>query len=378
MSSAIVVGAGIFGGSLAHELVTRGWEVTLVDRYPPGHVRAASGGESRLIRCAHADDVWYVRSARRAYERWLALEEETGASLLVPCGVLWLAHDETGWEAESEQVLAAEGVATERLAPEDAASLFPSFAGDDLAFCLLEPKAGVLRARDSTRAMVDLARKKGVRFLGGEAAPTEGAAVEVDGARLDADVVVWACGAWLAGLFPDHTRLRVTRQEVLHFGAPIAWETPPVPAWVDYDAAFYGVGDLDGRGVKLSPDREGPEFDPDKDDRAPSPGAERDARAYLGRRFPALADAPLVFSRVCPYSLTSDTNFLISRHPERERVWLLGGGSGHGFKHGPALGEYMADLLEGGGEPDERFGLGERGPGRSLRTAGTAPPGTAS
>ena len=372
MSSAIVVGAGIFGGSLAHELVTRGWEVTLVDRYPPGHVRAASGGESRLIRCAHADDVWYVRSARRAYERWLALEEETGASLLVPCGVVWLAHDEAGWEAESEQVLAAEGVPTERLAPEAAASLFPSFAGDDLAFCLLEPQAGVLRARDATRAMVDLARKKGVRFVGGEAAPTDGTAVEVDGRRLDADVVVWACGAWLAGLFPDHTRLRVTRQEVLHFGAPIAWETPPVPAWVDHDAAFYGVGDLDGRGVKLSPDREGPEFDPDKDNRAPSPGAERDARAYLGRRFPALADAPLVFSRVCPYSLTSDTNFLISRHPERERVWLLGGGSGHGFKHGPALGEYMADLLEGGGEPDERFGLGERGPGRSLRTAGTS------
>jgi glycine/D-amino acid oxidase-like deaminating enzyme len=373
VSSAIVVGAGIFGGSLAHELVTRGWEVTLVDRYPPGHVRAASGGESRLIRCAHGDDAWYVRSARRAYQRWLALEEETGASLLVPCGVVWFAHDEAGWEAQSELVLAAEGIPTERLAPEHAATLFPSFAGDDLAFCLLEPEAGVLRARDATRAIVDLARKKGARFLGGEAAPADGAAVGVDGRNLDADVVVWACGAWLAGIFPDHAPLRVTRQEVLHFGAPIAWETPPVPAWVDYDAAFYGVGDLDGRGVKVSPDREGPEFDPDKDDRTPSQEAERDARAYLGRRFPALADAPLVFSRVCPYSLTADTNFLISRHPERERVWLLGGGSGHGFKHGPALGEYVADLLEGGGEPDGRFGLGERGPGRSLRTAGTAP-----
>jgi glycine/D-amino acid oxidase-like deaminating enzyme len=372
VSSAIVVGAGIFGGSLAHELITRGWDVTLVDRYPPGHVRAASGGESRLIRCAHGDDAWYIRSARRAYERWLALEEETGASLLVPCGVLWLAHDDAGWEAQSEQALAAEGIPTERLAPADAATLFPSFAGDELAFCLLEPQAGVLRARDATRTIVDLTRKKGVRFLGGEAAPAEGAAVDVDGSKLDADVVVWACGAWLAGLFPDHAPLRVTRQEVLHFGAPIAWETPPVPAWVDYDAAFYGVGDLDGRGVKVSPDREGPEFDPDKDDRAPSQAAARDARAYLGRRFPALADAPLVFSHVCPYSLTPDTNFLISRHPERERVWLLGGGSGHGFKHGPALGEYVADLLESGGEPEGRFGLGERGPGRSLRTAGTA------
>lgn len=372
MSSAIVVGAGIFGGSLAHELVERGWDVRLVDRYPPGHVRAASGGESRLIRFAHGGDAWYVRSVCRAWERWRRLEEETGESLLVASGVVWLARDESGWEAESERLLAAENVPTERLTPEDAASLFPSFAGDDLAFCLLEPEAGVLRARDATRAMVGLARTKGARFVGGEARALAGGSVEVEGERLDADVVVWACGAWLAGLFPGHLRLRVTRQEVLHFGAPIAWETPPVPAWVDFQAAFYGLGDLDGRGVKVCPDKEGPEFDPDRDARTPTEQAEADARGYLARRFPALADAPLVFSRVCPYALTGDTNFLIARHPEEERVWLLGGGSGHGFKHGPALGEYVAGLLEGGGEPDERFGIGERGPGASLRTAGTA------
>jgi sarcosine oxidase len=371
MSSAIVVGAGIFGASLAHELREREWDVTLVDRYPPGHARAASGGESRLIRSAHGADTWYVRSVRRAWTRWRELEEESGASLLVPCGVLWLARDEAGWEAESERALARESVPTERLTPAEAASLFPSFAGDDLAFCLLEPEAGALRARDATRAVVGLARSKGVRFVGGEARPLANGAIEVEGERLEADVTVWACGAWLAALFPEHARLRVTRQEVLHFGAPIAWETPPVPAWVDYDAAFYGLGDLDGRGVKVSPDREGPEFDPDRDSRAPSQEAETDARAYLGRRFPALADAPLVFSRVCPYALTADTHFIVARHPDEERVWLLGGGSGHGFKHGPSLAEYVAGLIESGDPPDERFRLGERGPGTSLRTAGT-------
>jgi sarcosine oxidase len=372
VSSAIVVGAGIFGGSLAHELVERGWTVTLVDRYPPGHVRAASGGESRLIRSAHGAEAWYVRSSRRAWERWLELEQETGESLLLPCGVVWLANDEAGWEAESERALRAEGVPSERLTPAETAKLFPSFAGDDLAFGLLEPEAGVLRARDATRALVALARAKGVRFVGGEARAA-GNGVVVDGELLDADVVVWACGAWLAALFPDHVRLRVTRQEVLHFGAPIEWSTPPVPAWVDYDAAFYGVGDVDGRGVKVCPDREGPAFDPDRDDRTPSDEAAQTARDYLGRRFPTLADAPLVFSRVCPYALTTDTNFLIARHPDQSDVWLLGGGSGHGFKHGPALAEYVAGVIEGGGEPDERFALGERGPGQSLRTAGTAP-----
>jgi sarcosine oxidase len=371
VSSAIVVGAGIFGGSLAHELVERGWDVTLVDRYPPGHARAASGGESRLIRSAHGADVWYVRSVQRALERWWQIQEEAGSDLLVLPGVVWFARDEDGWEAESERVLAAEGVPTERLSPADVGSLFPSLACDDLAFCLLEPAAGVLRARDATRAVFALAQRKGVRFVGGAARPHPRGGIDLDGDRLDADVVVWACGPWLAGLFPEHVRLRVTRQEVLHFGAPIEWETPPVPAWVDYDAAFYGLGDLDGRGVKVSPDREGPEFDPDRDDRIPTAEAEAAARAYLGLRFPALADAPLVFSRVCPYSLTGDTHFLIARHPEDEHAWLLGGGSGHGFKHGPALAEYVAGLLESGDEPDPRFGLGERGPGTSLRTAGT-------
>jgi sarcosine oxidase len=367
-----VVGARIFGGSLALELRGRGWDVTLVDRYPPGHARAASGGESRLIRAAHGADAWYVRSVRRAWERWIEIQEEAGSDLLVPSGVVWFARDEDGWEAVSERVLTEEGVRTERLTPDEAGLLFPSFAGDGLAFCLLEPEAGALRARDATRAVFALARRKGVRFVGGLARPGTGGDVEVGGERFDADVVVWACGPWLASLFPEHVRLRVTRQEVLHFGAPIAWETPPVPAWVDYDSAFYGLGDLDGRGVKVSPDREGPEFDPDRDDRIPTAEGEASARAYLGRRFPALADAPLVFSRVCPYSLTGDTHFLIGRHPEHERTWLLGGGSGHGFKHGPSLGEYVAGLLETGAEPDARFALGERGPGPSLRTAGTA------
>ena len=164
----------------------------------------------------------------------------------------------------------------------------------------------------------------------------------------------------------------MTRQEVLHFGAPIAWETPPVPAWVDYDAAFYGVGDLDGRGVKVCPDREGPEFDPDRDDRTPTARG-RGRRARLPRPpLPgARGRAARLLTRLPVLAHRATRTSSIARHPEEERVWLLGGGSGHGFKHGPALGEYVAGLLESGAEPDARFGLGERGPGTSLRTAGT-------
>ena len=369
MSSAVVAGAGVFGASLAHRLTRAGWDVTIVDPYPPGHVRAASGHETRLIRFAHGADRWYVRSARRARELWRELEDESGRSLLVECGIAWFARRDDGWEAQSEEALRTEGVPVSRLTLDEAAVLFPSFDGDGLSFVLYEPEAGVLRAREAVRALMDVTVAAGARLVAGVARP-EGAGLRVNGERLEADRVVWACGAWLPSLFPELVQIRVTKQDVFHFGNDASWGSPPVPAWVDYDAAVYGTGDVDGFGVKVAPDSEGPPFDPESDDRSASAQIERDARAYLATRFPALAEAPVVGARTCPYALTADTHFVIARHPEHEQVWLLGGGSGHGFKHGPALGEYVFEILEGRTQPDPRFALGEREPAMSLRTAG--------
>jgi glycine/D-amino acid oxidase-like deaminating enzyme len=366
LPSAIVVGAGVFGGSLALRLVSSGWEVTIVEQYSPGHVRAASGGESRLIRFSHGSNAWYTRSARRALDLWRALEQETGSELFVPSGVAWFFSAGNGWGAESERVLREEGIAVERLDPADGARLFPSFDGQGLESIIYEPEAGVLRARDATMVIANEAIARGARFVAGTAAP-DGTVVEVGGERLEADRVVWAGGAWLARLFPELVELRVTRQDVYFFGAPAGWQTPSVPAWVDFDGGVYGVGDLDGRGFKASPDSEGPSFDPDSDDRNPSAEKEAAARDYLGLRFPELAAAPLVGTRSCPYSLTADTNFLVAPHPEHQHVWLLGGGSGHGFKHGPALADYVARLLTGDEQPDPAFGLGARPPGGGLR-----------
>ncbi|HEV3478143.1 MAG TPA: FAD-dependent oxidoreductase, partial [Gaiellaceae bacterium] len=132
-----------------------------------------------------------------------------------------------------------------------------------------------------------------------------------------------------------------------------------------------GHGNLDDLGVKVAPDEEGPLFDPEYDERLVSPETERSARAYLEERFPALADAPLAGGVVCQYALTTDTHFVIAPHPAREGEWILGGGSGHGFKHGPALAEYAARVVTGQDEPGAQFGLGPRGRARSLRTAGT-------
>ena len=366
MRSAVVVGAGVFGGSVALRLVSSGWEVTLVEQYPPGHVRAASGGESRLIRFSHGAADWYSRSAWRALQLWKELERESGEELFVPSGVAWFLRSDQGWGAEAERVLRENSIPVERLAPEDGARLFPSFDGQGLDSILYEPEAGVLRARDATRVISEQAIERGARFVGGKAAP-DGDGVLVDGERLEADRVVWAGGAWLAGLFPDLVDLRVTRQDVYFFGAPAGWQAPSVPGWVDFEGGVYGVGDLDGRGFKASPDSEGPAFDPDAADRIPSKEKEQQAREYIAMRFPALAGAPLVGTRSCPYSLTEDTNFLIAPHPEHEQVWLLGGGSGHGFKHGPALAEYVQGLLEEKEQPDPAFALGARPPGGGLR-----------
>jgi glycine/D-amino acid oxidase-like deaminating enzyme len=142
-----------------------------------------------------------------------------------------------------------------------------------------------------------------------------------------------------------------------------------VPAWVDYDLAMYGTADLDGLGVKAAADIEGPAIEPD-DELPETALTEPMVRAYLRTRFPALEHAPMLASRCCRYELTADTNFLAAPHPEHAAVWLVGGGSGHGFKHGPAMAEKLAAAL-GGAPLDERFALGERSPSRSFRTAGS-------
>ena len=368
----VIVGAGTFGASLAWTLARAGEPVTLVDQFEPGDPRATSGGESRLIRCAHGADPEYTASARRARTLWRELEAESGEDLMVECGMAWFAEREDGWEAESERTMTARGIPTQRLEPAEAASLFPSLGAADLAFVLYEPEAGVLRAQRAVRALVAQAVAHGATLVRGRAVPDGDAAVLAadGGTRLEGDAVVWACGPWLGTLFGDLVPLTVTRQELLFFDGGPAWRSPGVPGWVDYDRAMYGTGDLDDLGVKAALDREGPPLDPDAE--LPPAGATEPAvRAYLAERFPALADAPLKEGRCCRYELSPDSHLVAARHPERERTWIVGAGSGHGFKHGPALAERVAAALRGGEPLPPRFALGPRAAGRSFRTAGS-------
>ncbi|WP_219464437.1 NAD(P)/FAD-dependent oxidoreductase [Nonomuraea rhizosphaerae] len=372
MKSVIVVGAGIWGSSLALRLAETGWRVTLVEQHKPGHVRQASAGETRLLRCAHGADTWYTELAWKARDGWRRLGERVGEELYHEEGTVWFAGTPDGWENASAAVLGGLGIPCERLDPSEGGRFFPDFKGDDLSFLLWEPKAGVIRARRATQVTAQLAAAAGVEIVRGRAAVVPGddwpyeRTVRIGGDVLRADQVVWACGAWLGALF--EIPLTVTKQDTLHFAVPAEWTTPGTPAWVDYNASVYGHGDVDGVGMKATSDLEGRLYEPEYGVRTIDESGVEEVRDYLGRRFPAVAAAPVLFSQVCQYALTPDAEWIISS--VSPGVWLLGGDSGHGFKHAPALAEYVADILDGRQEPEPRFGLHDRMPSRGLRTGG--------
>ena len=239
--------------------------------------------------------------------------------------------------------------------------MFPSFGAEGLAFLLHEPEAGVLRAQRATRALARRAAAHGATVVRAQATP-DGDRVRLDDGRtLEADVVVWACGAWLGALFPARSRIRSTRQELFFFDGGPAWAADDVPAFVDFDArdlrhARPRRARRQGRaGLRRPAARAGRRAAARRPMR-PSGSP----RAFLRERFPALADAPLAGSKTCRYELTPDAHFVAAPLPGQPSVWLLGGGSGHGFKHGPAMAEAVAAALRGGAPLPAQYALGPR------------------
>jgi len=320
--------------------------------------RATSGDETRISRASHGLDTFYVRWSREARDEWIAFGEEVGERCFVAAGVVWFAHREDGFETTSIATLREMGVPVERLEVDEAMRRWPQVSFDDVAFAVLEPEGGLLMARRSVAAV---ARR--VAEIGGTTEVAEARPGRVDGSRLidvelgdgqrvAAEQFVFACGPWLPTLFPEVAGdlIAVTKQDVVFVGQPAGdtrFEAASLPCWIDYDASYYGVPAVDGRGFKIAPDRYGEPFDPSSDDRLVDPDSIRLARSYLARRFPGLADGPILETRTCQYETTPDTNFVIDRHPAFDNVWLVGGGSGHGFKHGPSIGRYVTRLLDG-------------------------------
>jgi glycine/D-amino acid oxidase-like deaminating enzyme len=383
----VVVGAGTMGAWTALLARRAGWDVTLLDAWGVGHPRATSGDETRVTRASHGPDELYTRWSRRALELWKALGEEVGERLFVEAGCLWFARRPDGFEAQSEPTLRRLGVPAERLDPDEVTRRWPGISGEGLSFALFEPQAGALMARRGVQAAVRALVESDGRFELAEVRPgsSEGGRLETVEAADDriysADAFVFACGPWLAGLFPELMTglLSVTKQDVIFVGpAPgdTRYRAENHPVWCEFDAPAYGIPAIDQRGFKLAHDVYGPPFDPTAGERLADPASIEAVRRQLRLRFPGLAEAPVVETRVCQYETTPDTHFIIDRHPEWENVWLAGGGSGHGFKHGPSIGRYLVGLLEGR-SPEElegadagRFRIGPRPSGPGVRSAG--------
>ena len=162
-----------------------------------------------------------------------------------------------------------------------------------------------------------------------------------------------------------------TRQEVFYFGTPAGdarFLEAHLPVWIDYGQRLvYGIPGNANRGFKVADDTAGPRFDPTNGQREATDAGVTRARAFIARRFPALAAAPLVGTEVCQYEASPDSNYVIDRHPRAPNVWIAGGGSGHGFKMGPAIGELVASLVLGESQPDPFFGLARFAPTKRSR-----------
>lgn len=366
---AAVIGAGAFGGWTALFLRRRGWRVTLVDAWGPGNSRASSGGETRIIRSIYGDDRTSIRMTARSLALWKEHQERWQQTLYVPTGVVFLCAQNDPFLAASKQTLSAEGIAFQELSPATAARRYPqmSLAGVDAA--LFEPDAGVLFARENCRIVVEHFVADGGQYLPAAArpvGPSDGRiAVQLQSVEmLHADVYVFACGPWMGQLFPEvlGPLIRPTRQEVFFAGTPpgeTQFDAASLPCWSDLtsEERFYGIPDFGSRGFKIASDRRGAAFDPSSEERVYQPASWSAAREYLRHRFPEMKDAKLLESRVCQYANSPDFGLIIDRHPEASNVWLAGGGSGHGYKQGPAVGEYLAGLIVSERTPDPAFGL---------------------
>jgi monomeric sarcosine oxidase len=367
----VVIGAGVFGAWAAWHLAKRGQSVLLVEAYGPAHTRASSGGETRIIRMSYGADEIYTRWSQNSLGQWKELFAATGEKLFQATGVLWLSGPEDSTLNHSIETLHRNGVKHEIMQRAELEQRYPQLNLDGVTRGLLETGSGVLMARRAVACTVGRALQVGVQLQIAQIVTPRGTnkldVIEtLGGKRISAGNFVFACGAWLGKVFPEilGDRIFPTRQEVFFFGTPpgdARFAPPALPTWLFQADEVYGMPDVESRGLKIARDRHGERVDPDTQSRLASREGTEWARGFVARRFPALKDAPIVETRVCQYENTSNGDFLIDRHPQHSNVWLVGGGSGHGFKHGPAVGEYTADLVLGEEKVEPRFSLATKG-----------------
>lgn len=360
---AVVVGAGIAGAMTALYLRRTGLSVRLIDAWDPGHARAASAGTHRLIRSTHGSDELYTLWSREARLRWMEFSQRLGQRFYYESGVVILAPEgHTAWEDATQITFSKLGVPFFLVPPSELPIRLPVVSPRGVAYGLWEPEAGFIMSRDALVATVELFRSEGGEFLKAKVETDENERPVLDGKPIEADLVVMACGAWMGKLFPRTLGrlLSIVRQDVI-LVSPQAGDTRydwrNMPGWIDHGYPAYGVPAVKGHGFKAAFAWHHGAMDIDRSDRVTDPSTVARCRRYLATRFPELADSVITDQKVCQIVNTPDRHFIIDRHPDHENLVLVTGGSGHLYKHGPVLGEFVTGFALGKHGTNRRFRL---------------------
>lgn len=391
----IVVGAGAWGSFISWHLRKQGNRVTLIDQYGVANSRATTGDETRGIRSSYGDrtvtpELW-VGWARESIKRWREFDEEHGkrfgTRFFYTTGDLMMRERPEAFTTRTQELWTKLGVKYDVLASDEVRKRWPQINSDGQSVLLYEPDAGVARARDSIQAVAALGRDAGVEFRTGRVTPgpvRNGRMEHVtlqDGTRLTADSYVFACGPWLAKVFPEEmrNRTRLPIGHVCYFGTPVddtRFTTPNIPSWNVPGVTGWAALSADSRGFRvrgaiappaapLAPGAAAPpppppntapadprQQDPDLSSRWSNQERIDGSRRVLARYFPAMADAPLLETRSCHYESSVNRNFIVDRVPGAENAWITGMGQAEGFKFSIVVGEYAAWRVMGdSGDP---------------------------
>jgi sarcosine oxidase len=321
------------------------------------------------MRRTYGPDQPYTKMAAHAMRLWKEHDKRWNCRLFRQTGVLWMATvEDDQYERASLPLLHKEGVRFEELSSAEMTRRWPQINFEDVRWGIHEPDGGFLCAKAACQEVVNGFVAEGGEYRqeavrGRPEAEYRKGLMLSGGSKLVADQYVFACGPWLGKLFPETIGdlIRPSKQDVFFFGALAGddrFSESQLPVWADHRERFiYGIPASDGHGFKIADDTRGRAFDPTSGERTVNAETLEMVRDYLGFRFPAMKDARLVETQVCQYENTPDNNFIIDRHPRSENVWIVGGGSGHGFKHGPAIGEMVAGLVMEGKNVDAMFRL---------------------
>ena len=355
----VIVGAGAFGLSAAVALRRRGRTVRVLDAGPVPHPDASSTDISKIVRMDYGADEHYARLALEAMAGWRKWNEEVDRPLYHEVGFALLAHDPIGaggFEHDCLEVLGAMGHGVERLDGRDGRprvhERFPAWAVGQWADGYHNPVAGWAESGRAVGWLADRARVAGVEIVSHApvARVTDRGVHLVDGATIEAGSVVVAAGAWTPALLPELAEvMRIVGQPVFHLRprdpGPFAPDVFPVWAgdiartgWYGFPANADGIVKVANHGAGIPVDARA----------IPDVSARLDAklRSFLARALPALAGAPVVGRRLCLYCDTADGDFWVDRSRSAPNVVIASGGSGHGFKFMPVIGDIVADVLD--------------------------------